>query len=200
MNKFWKWLIVCTLLMFLLVMQGCQGGNMLRFAPTEAMRQNSEMTHMLAKTVHLNGAEAKSAATAQLVAGTEVSLVYTGRPKTPVDASQFPTVNTQAKEDAVERPNIAEASDAALNIGLGIAAILGGGAGVKLAGGLRRIHGKAKAFQEVVSKNEIFKRLATPDVVDMFKSANKDQSPTTRKLVAEAKVNESQWQKTLLGG
>jgi hypothetical protein len=186
--KIWIAIIILMALLALLQM-GCQEGAMgLRFSPTEAMRQNSEMTHALAKEVHSDGADAGSAATEQLVAGTEVNLSYTGRPKTPVDASQFSTVNTQAREDAVERPNVGEATDAALNIGLGIAALLGGGAGVKLAGNLRRVHGKAKAFQEVVSENEIFKRMASPEMQKAFKTAHKDQSAATRVLVAEAKA------------
>ncbi|KKL30656.1 hypothetical protein LCGC14_2368460, partial [marine sediment metagenome] len=188
MHKLWKWLIVCALLSLLLLIQGCQDGMSLRFSPTEAQRQNSEMTYELAKTVHAGGADAGSIATVQLVAGTEASLMYTGRSKTPVDVSQFPTVNAQAKDDAAERPNIEEASNAALELGLGVLTLFGGAASVKLASSLRRMHGKAKAFQEVVSKNQMFKRMATPEMVEMFKTANKKQSAATRVLVAEAKV------------
>lgn len=201
MNKTWKWLIVCTLLAFLLLLQsGCQDGMGLRFSPTEAQKLNSEMTHELARTVHARGAEAGSEATAQLTAGTEANLTYTGRPKTTVDASQFPTVNAQAKEDAVERPNIEEASNAALELGLGVLTLFGGAVSVKLAGSLRKMHDKAKAFQEVVSKNEIFKRMAPPEMKEAFKTANKEQSTATRVLVAEARAADSKRQETFLKG
>jgi hypothetical protein len=181
-----RWAIILILAALALMQAGCEEA--LRFAPSEALKQNAEMTHGIAKNLYDEGAIAESEATAELVAGTEATLTYMGRPKTPVDPSQFSTTNEQAKRDALERPDVGGILDSGLEIGLGIAALLGGAGGVRIAGSLRNMHKKAKGFYEVVESNELLKQSLGPDLrSNLARVSNEIQSDATRKLVAEAR-------------
>jgi len=75
-----------------------------------------------------------------------------------------------------------------LELGLGVATLLGGAGGIKLAQNLRTMHAKAKGFTEVVTQNDLFKSIASPKEWEKFKRAFSAQTPTTRKLVAEIKT------------
>ena len=179
------------IIFLLLLANGCEESFGLRFSPTEAQRQNAELTHLLARRANAEGLEVGSQAGGQLVKGTEASLVYTGRAKFPVDPDDFSVVNNQAQSDALKRPDMGGMMDSALEIGLTVATLIGGGAGITVARNLRRVHAKAKGFNEVVSQNELLKRLA-PDIKETFKKAVAAQTPTTEKLVAEVRVADKQ--------
>ena len=190
--RFWEMALICTLL-FLAALRlgGCEEAFGLRFSPTEAMRKNAELTHGLARKVNAEGLEPGAEAGRQLVEGTEVSLIYTGRPRTPVDPDDFSTINSQAGSDASKRPDIGKVMDSALEIGVLVATLIGGGAGVTVVRSLRRVHAKAKGFHEVVSQNELLKRLA-PEIKETFKKAVVSQTLRTKKLVAEVRVVDKQ--------
>lgn len=173
-------------LIFLFVLTGCEEAFGLRFAPSEAMRQNAELTHGLARKVNTAGLEPRAEAGEQLVKGTAVSLSYTGRARTPVDPDAFDTINEKAQEDSLQRPDIGGIMDSALEIGLMVATLIGGGVGVSAAKNLRRMHSKAKGFNEIVGQVGILK---TELAKSTFTAAFTGQTPTTRKLVAEATVD-----------
>ena len=159
-----------------------------RFPASEAQRQGAELTHLLAKKINSEGTDPESDAGRKVVDGTATSLAYTGRPKQMPNPDEFNTINDQAGQEAVQSPNIGGILDSGLEIGLGIAALMTGAGGIKLAQNLRRVHAKAKGFTEVVGNNEQFKRLATQEVWDLFKRAQVIQTEPTRKLVAETKT------------
>jgi hypothetical protein len=125
-----------------------------------------------------------------LVVGTATSLAYTGRPTVSPNPDDFDTINEQAQADAELRPDIGETMDSALELGLGIAALIGGAGGLRLTQGLRRTHGKAKAFNEVVSQNELFKKLASAEGRGHFKQACVGQTASTQKAVAQVCAEE----------
>ena len=169
-----------------LLMAGCQDG--LRFAPSEPIKENAELTFQLAQQVDSEGTEPDSPAANQLVAGTQASLSYIGRPLQAPDFTDFETINQEAQIDAQERPDVGETVDSALELGIGICALFGGVAGLKGVQFLGAARSKAKAFNELVKNNETFKKQASAEEWEAYKTAQAKQSKKTRKLVAEAKV------------
>ena len=173
-----------------LICGGCQDSVGLRFSPTEEIKQNAELTNLLAQKINVDGTDPESPASEKLVVGTATSLAYTGRPAVSPNPDAFDTINEQAQADAELRPDVAETMDAALELGIGIATLLGGVGSVKLVQGLRKIHGKAKAFNEVVSQNDLFKKIASADEVEKFKRAFSGQTASTRRAVAQVRAEE----------
>lgn len=169
----------------ILLVAGC--AEQLRFAPSEPIKQNAELTHQIAVKVDNEGTEAQSPATKKLVSGTQASLSYIGRPLVAPDYADFETVNTQAQIDAQERPDVGKTVDSALELGIGVCALLGGVAGLKGVQVLNMARTKAKAFQEIIKNNELFK-VQSPESWEAYKKAQAAQSPATRELVAKAKV------------
>ena len=183
--------VIVLLLVFGFCLSGCEEALGLRLSPTEAQKQSSELTYALALKVDREGTEPESPASKKLVSGTAASLTYTGRPKEVPNPDDFETITSAATGDAGKRPDLGKTMDSALEIGLAIAGLFGGVGGVKVAQVLVKAHQKAKAFEEVVSNNDLFKKLAESEslaTLDLFKKANVSQTPTTQKLVAEARV------------
>ena len=184
-------IIVSTILLIIaLICGGCQDEFGLRFSPTQAIKENAELTNQLARKINVDGTDPESPASEKLVVGTEASLTYTGRPAVSPNPDEFDTINKQAQTDAELRPDIGKTMDSALEIGLGIATLIGGAGGLRLAQGLRKTHGKAKAFNEVVSQNDLFKKLASAEEIAKFKAAFSGQTTSTQKVVAQARAEE----------
>ena len=179
--------ILGFLLLVLFTCGGCSEVG-LRFAPSQAIKANAELTNQLARKINNEGTDAGSPASLQIVDGTTASLAYTGRPNEAPNPDSFSTINDQALQDGTERPDVAGTMDSMLELGLGLATLLGGAGGVKLAQNLKTMHAKAKGFTEVVTQNDIFKRVTTPEEWEKFKHVFAAQTPTTRKLVAEVKT------------
>ena len=170
----------------ILLVAGCT--DRLRFAPSEPIKQNAELTHQIAVKVDNEGAEANSPAAKKLVSGTQASLSYIGRPMEAPEFDDFETVNEQAQIDAQERPDVSKTVDSALELGIGLCALFGGVAGLKGVQILNTARTKSKAFQEIVKNNELFKEQASAEEWEAYKKAQATQSPATRELVAKAKV------------
>jgi len=160
----------------------------LRFAPSQAIKANAELTNQLARKINTEGTDPGSSASNEVVAGTTASLAYTGRPNEAPNPDSFTTVNDQALTDATDRPDVAGTMDSMLELGLGVAALFGGAGGIKLAQNLKTMHAKAKGFTEVVTQNDIFKTIASPEEWAKFKRAFAAQTPATQKLVAGVKT------------
>uniref|UniRef100_A0A6M3KQQ4 Uncharacterized protein n=1 Tax=viral metagenome TaxID=1070528 RepID=A0A6M3KQQ4_9ZZZZ len=191
--RLWTWIFIIlgieALLLLVLFCGGCADNSFgLRFQASEAQKESAELTYLLAKKVNEQGSDPQSDVSRKIVNGTETSLIYVGRPKQMPDVAEFDTINEQAGLDAAERPDVGGILDAVLELGLGITAVLGGAGGVKLAQSLRNMHAKAKGFTEVVKNNEVFKGLCPPEMWEMFKDAQAQQSEPTRMLVAETKT------------
>ncbi|MFH1716896.1 MAG: hypothetical protein ABIF19_06060 [Planctomycetota bacterium] len=181
----------------LAMMAGCDS---LRFAPSQAQKQNAWL-HNRTSIVAAETARAEDASQ-QLQALTQLSEVqsrafstYCGLPDEFPDAesaedilaeSNFRLANA-ALQDGVERPDPWQVADAAMELGIGICALLGGVYGTRAVGFLRDARGKSQALQEIIVGNELFKKQNT-SAAPAFKQAHQTQSPQTRQLVAQMKA------------
>lgn len=189
-------LFVCVFTCFLLA--GCDS---LRFAPSEAQKQNAWLhnrtTTIAADTARLENASEKLQALTQLseIQSRTFSSHY-GLPK------EFPQAETAedvlaesnwqlarvALQQGAERPGAWEVADSMLELGIGICALLGGVYGTRAVGFLRQAKSKSKALQEIIAGNELFKKQNACSAAT-FKQAHQNQSPHTRRIVAEMKTN-----------
>jgi hypothetical protein len=78
-------------------------------------------------------------------------------------------------------------ADSALELAIGISALLGGVYGTRALRFFKQARAKQKALQEIITGNELFKQ-QHKDHAGEFKQAHKSQSPQTRQIVTELKV------------
>ncbi len=187
-------LMILTLLCCLSA--GCDS---LRFAPSEAQKQNAWLhnrtTTITADTARLDNASEKLQALTQLseIQSRAFSSHY-GLPK------EFPQAETAedvliesnwqlartALQQGDERPDAWEVADSMLELGIGICALLGGVYGTRAVGFLRQARTKSKALQEIIAGNELYKK-HNESSASAFKQAQSNQSPQTRQIVAQMK-------------
>ncbi|UCF43852.1 MAG: hypothetical protein JSV99_02705 [Planctomycetota bacterium] len=188
--------IVGTLILLCLVLAGCES---LRFAPTEAQKQNAWLHNrtaaVAADTAHTENASGKLQALtrlSKLQSGAFVS--YCGLPRELPQAdtaedilaeSSFQLAQTAVAQSA-ERPDTFQVADNIFELAIGISALLGGVYGTRAVRFLKEARVKSKALQEVIAGNELFKSQHT-DQAGAFKQAHHKQSPETRQLVAQMK-------------
>jgi hypothetical protein len=189
-------LMILTLLCCLSA--GCDS---LRFAPTEAQKQNAWLHNrtaiMAAETAKAESASDKLQALTQLseVQSRAFSSYY-GSPQ------EFPQAETAedvlaesnwqlartALQQGADRPDAWEVADSMLELVIGICALLGGVYGTRAVGFLRKAKTKSKALQEIITGNELFKK-QNASSTPAFKQAHQNQSPQTRQIVAKMKAN-----------
>ena len=180
-----------------LLLAGCDS---LRFAPTEAQKQNAWL-HNRTTTIVADTARDEQAS-GQLQALAELSELqsqaftsYFGLPKEFPQATCAEDVlaqsNRQLAQTALrqsgERPDAWQVADSAMELGIGVCALFGGVYGTRAVQFLRGARTKSKALQEIVAGNELFKKNNQSQVV-AFKDAQQNQSPTTRHIVAQLKA------------
>jgi hypothetical protein len=180
-----------------LLLAGCDS---LRFAPTEAQKQNAWLHN---RTAIITAETARAEDTSQtLQALTQLGEVqsrafssYCGLPK------EFPPAETAedilaesnwqlagtALQESAERPDPWQVADSMLEMGIGICALLGGVYGTRAVGFLRQARGKSNALHEIVAGNEQFKKQNQAQAA-AFKQAHQNQSPKTRQFVAAMKA------------
>ncbi len=169
-----------------------------RFSATEAQKQNA-WAHWQTCAAAQRTAEKEDASTtlAALTALTaeqsEAFVLDYGLPDarpTMETVEQLLTTGSdvaqQAKSDAQRRPDAWAVTDAAMELGIGIAGLLGGVYGLRFAAFLKQAKQKSEALKEIVEGNELFKQLC-PTAVSDFKQAQSNQSAATRMLVTEVK-------------
>jgi len=188
--------IVATLILSCLLLVGCEG---LRFAPTEAQKQNAWLHNRTAavaadtaKTENTSGKLQALTTLSKLQSGAFVS--YYGLPKELPQAdtaedilaeSSFQLAQTALAQSA-ERPDAFQVADNMFELAIGISALLGGVYGTRAVRFLKQAQTKSKALEEIVAGNELFKGRHT-DQAGAFKQAHRKQSPETRQLVAQMK-------------
>lgn len=91
-----------------------------------------------------------------------------------------------AYQQSLKRPDMWQTADGVLELGIGLAGLLGGVYGIRAAQFFKQARDKSKALKEIIEGNEIFKE-AHPLQTEAFKEAQKEQSTETRKIVAEMK-------------
>jgi len=192
MKKFFISLMVCTLIFF----AGCR---MLRFAPDEVQKQNAWLhNRTVAMVSEVAQNEEASDKLRQLTDVAELQsrafISYYGLPE------EFPKADTiedvlrksniglahTALAVSAQRPDAWQMVDAALQMGIGICALLGGVYGTRAVKFLKQAKNKSNALKEIIEGNELFKK-AHETSTGEFKQAHRNQSPQTRKIVAELK-------------
>jgi hypothetical protein len=176
------------------------GCDSLRFAPTEAQRQNAWLHNrtavVTAETARAEETSPKLQALTKL--GEVQSRAFSAYCGLPVEfpraetaeeilaESNFRLADTALQQSA-ERPDPWQAADAMLEMGIGICSVLGGVYGTKAVRFLRDARGKSAALKEIIAGNELFKKQNQSQAA-AFKQAHQNQSPQTRQLVAAMKT------------
>ena len=190
---------IIILISVLVFVSGCDS---IRFVPGEEMKQNAwlhERTAVMAADV-----ASDDGASEQLCDLTQLSAIQSrtflldyGLPKAMPEADSADEVlanenwqlaSTSAAK-AAERPDAWEMAEGAVDLGIGIAGLIGGIWGVRAASFLRQTRRKSKALKEIVEGNELFKR-QHGQMADAFKTSQRNQSSQTRAVVAGVKNGE----------
>ena len=189
--------ILAILIVLCFILGGCDS---LRFAPGEAQKQNAWL-HSRTAAIAAVTAEGE-AVTEKLQALTKLSQLqsraitsYYGLPKELPQADTAEQILSEsnwqlgrtALAESAERPDAWQVADNALELGIGICALLGGVYGTRAVRFLKQARTKSKALQEIIAGNEFFKKQNESSVAS-FKQAQKLQSPQTRQIVAEVKA------------
>ncbi len=178
----------------------CAGCESIRFAPGEVQKQNAYLHN---RTAAIAAEAARREYTSQqLQALTTLSeqqsrafVAYCGLPDEPPRAetaeevlgeSSF-TLARAATAEASGRPDVWQVADSAIELGIGVAGLLGGVYGTTAVRFLRQARAKSNALKEVVLGNEIFK-MTHKESAEAFKQAHGKQSAITRQIVTEMKA------------
>ena len=179
----------------------CVGCDALRFAPSEAQKQNAWLHN---QTAEIAAESAKTENTSeQLKALTKLSelqsrafVSYHGLPKEFPQAETAEEILAQSNQqlartalaESAERPDAWQAADTAIELAIGICALLGGVYGTRAVKFLKQAQTKSKALKEIIEGNELFKK-QNENSADAFKQAQQNQSIATRQIVSELKSN-----------
>jgi len=97
-----------------------------------------------------------------------------------------PAPNAVGTDQTLNQPDSWDIADNALELGIAVAGLFGGVYGIKVAGFLKQARSKSNALREIIAGNELLKK--QDDKLNIaFKTAHQNQSPQTRKIVAEIK-------------
>jgi len=182
-------------------LMACVGGcDVLRFAPSESMKANAWVHH---RTTQLAADVARDQGAGQPLEGltdlaAEQSAAFVTDYGLPREVPKVTTaadvldgsgaaLAATATAESRRRPDVWATADAAFELGIGIAGVLGGAWGLRIGQVLRRAREKSRALEEVVRGNELFKR-QNVEASTAFKRAQAGQSASTRRLVAELKT------------
>lgn len=185
-----------SLFLFAVLVAGCDS---LRFAPSETQKQNAWLhnrtTLIAAETARAEAASQKLRALTQFSElQSRAFSSYYGLPK------EFPRAETAedvlaqsnrqlahtALAESADRPDTWQVADSAIELGIGICALLGGVYGSQAVRFLKDARAKSQALREIVAGNELFKQ-QNQDHAPAFKGAHRSQSPQTRQIVAQMK-------------
>jgi len=189
--------VLVTLILPCFLLAGCDS---LRFAPTEAQKQNAWLhnrTTMVAADIARDEAASENlqALTGLSQLQSRAFTSYYGLPKEFPQAdtaedilaqSNFQLARTALAESA-DRPDAWQLADNAFELAIAISALLGGVYGTRAVRFLKQARKKSQALQEIIAGNELFKK-EHEAYAGEFKQAHKDQSPQTRQIVAEMKA------------
>jgi hypothetical protein len=190
-------ILVSLLLGFYLLLAGCES---LRFAPTETQKQNAWLHNRTAAiTAETAKSENASEGLQDLTKLSELQsrafVSYNGLPKEFPQAETAEDILAQSNQqlartalaESAERPDAWQVADSALELAIGVCALLGGVYGTRAVRFLRDAQTKSKALKEIIEGNELFKKQNESSAA-AFKQAQQNQSPQTRQIVAEMKT------------
>lgn len=170
-----------------------------RFPATEAQKQNAWLHLRTTQLTAEQAADETASQTLQGLAGlsAEQSQAFVadyGLPQeVPSGASaeqilaSAEAIARQARADGARRIDPWSTADGLLELGIGLAGLVGGAWGLRAAAFLKQAREKSQALKEIIQGNEIFKQIHA-DSAEAFKQAQKNQSPATRQLVTELKA------------
>ena len=180
----------------LLLFAGCDS---LRFAPSQVQKQNAWLHN---RTMAITAANAREEGTSEKIQaltqlGEKQSLAFVSYYGLPDELPQADTVEDildesnfriaeVATQEGLERLDEWEVADSAIDLGIGIFALLGGVYGTRAAKFLKNAKTRTQALKEIISGNELFKQ-QNDSSVSAFKEAHAGQSPQTRQIVTEMK-------------
>jgi hypothetical protein len=180
----------------LLITSGCEG---VRFGPSEAQKQNAWVHNRTAAIASQTAQSEQSSEKLQELTKlsetqSQAFVAYCGLPEELPKANTAEDVlsesNKQLAATAIEqskqRPDAWDIADSTLELGIALAGLFGGVYATRIAKFLQEAKAKSNALKEIVLANEIFKK-TNPDAADAFKDAQRNQSPLTKQIVAEAK-------------
>ena len=175
------------------------GCDSLRLAPSEQQKQNAWLHNrtaaVAAETARTESTSPDLQALTKLCEQQSRAFTsYCGLPReyppaeTTQDILSQPSwqLASMALNQSNERPDPWQVADSALELGIGIFALLGGVAGTRVVRFLRDAREKSQALKEVIQGNELFKK-QNADQIQAFKAAHQNQSAETRQLVTAAK-------------
>ena len=179
------------------LLAGCDS---LRFAPSEAQKQNAWLHNrtaiVTAETARAEDTSPKLQALTQLgEVQSRAFSSYCGLPKDFLPAETAEDILAEsnwqlagtALQESTERPDPWQVADSMLEMGIGICALLGGVYGTRAVGFLRQARTKSNALHEIIAGNEQFKKQNQTQAA-AFKQAHQNQSPQTRQLVVQMKT------------
>jgi len=189
--------ITMSITLLCCALAGCDS---LRFAPSEARKQNAWLhnraTIITAETARAEDTSPKLQALTQLgEIQSRAFSAYCGLPKEfpPAETaedilaeSSFQLAST-ALQDSTERPDPWQVADSMLEMGIGICALMGGVYGTQAVRFLKDARGKSNALKEIIAGNEQFKKQNQSQAA-AFKQAHQNQSAQTRQLVSAMKA------------
>jgi hypothetical protein len=97
-------------------------------------------------------------------------------------------IATTAYQQSMERPDMWQVADGAMELGIGLAGLLGGAYGIRATQFLKQAREKSAALKEIIEGNELFKQNC-PSQAAAFKDAQAGQSAETKKIVTEVKAS-----------
>lgn len=116
------------------------------------------------------------------ISGCGLSLYSSDISQVPQDSNSIADVN-----DMPQKVDLWDVADGVIYMGITIAALFSGAAGIRIAAGLKAARDKSKALKEIIEANELFKK-SNPESAKNFKAAqSQTQSDTTRIIVAQMK-------------
>jgi hypothetical protein len=188
------YLLTCALVLFVC---GCET---LRFAPSEVQKKNAWLHNRTAQVTAETAKEEDSSEKLQALTKlnelqSRAFVTYCGLPK------EFPQAETAedilrdtnvqlartALVEAADRPDTWQIADSALELAIGISALLGGVYGTRAVRFLNDARTKSQALKEIIVGNELFKK-QNESSVSAFKDAQRNQSPQTRQIVTQMKA------------
>ena len=175
------------------------GCDTLRFAPSEAQKQNAYLHQRTVQTAATqarlnNDSDAVRRLTDQAARQSDTIMAYYGMPRQlpPTQSLEVilspenQAITQAAHGDAVQRPDPWDVADHLLEFGIALAGVVGGVYGAKAVRTLQLARQKSVALREVVQGNQLFKKQHS-ESSETFKDAHQAQSAATRSLVAALK-------------
>lgn len=188
--------LLSALLVLTFLTAGCDS---LRFAPGQKQKQNAWLhgrtTALAAETARAEQSSRELQALTKLSElQSRAFTSYCGLPKEYPQAETAQEILAQsnwqladaALTESAERPDAWQVADSALELGIGIFALLGGVYGTRVVRFLSDARTKSQALKEIIEGNELFKK-QNASQAPAFKAAHQHQSPQTRQLVAGMK-------------